>query len=63
MGRELDDNAISSSPEIEYCVDAPHLLPIPSDDRGPTIVQFESFEAPTYSSDNKIVGGISDLRA
>ena len=55
----LDINT-DSPPEIEYCVDAPLLLPIPSDGRGPTFVQFKSFEAHTYSGDNDIVGGISN---
>ena len=58
LGGEFGNNTNDSQPEIEYYVDAPLLLPIPSDGRGPTFVQFKSFEAPTYSGNNDTVGGI-----
>ena len=58
LGGDLDNNISDSPRESEYCVDAPPLLPVISDHRGPAFVQFDSFEATTYSSDNNIVGGI-----
>ena len=54
---QVQGGANSLGGELD-CVDAPLLLPIFSDHRGPTFVQFDSFEATTYSSENNIVGGI-----
>ena len=49
---------LNSPPGIEYYIDAIPLLPIVSDGRSPTFVQFKSFEAPTYSIPSDTVGGI-----
>ena len=40
LGGDLGNNATDSPPEIEYYVDDPLLLPIPSDGRGPTLVKY-----------------------
>ena len=59
LSRELEENGINtidSLQGIEYYVDAPPTLPIISDGRSPTFVQFESFEAPTYSVHNDTLG-------
>ena len=52
------DNSIGIQQGIEYYIDTPPMLLIISDGRSPTFVQFDSFEALTYSVNNDTVGGI-----
>ena len=52
------ENVNSSPLDVEYCVTAPSLLPIPSERRAPNFVQFDSFDGTTYFSGNNTVGVI-----
>ena len=53
------ENVISSPLDVEYYVTASSLVPIPSDHRAPTFVQFNSFDGTTYFNDNNTVGELS----
>ena len=62
-GSSSEGNITNSPLDIEYCVTAPSSLPITSDRRAPTFVQFDSFDGTTYFNDNNTVGGIiTDVR-
>ena len=54
----IEGNITISPLNIEYCVTAPSLLPLPSNRRAPTFVQFDPFDGTTYFNDNNTVGGI-----
>ena len=43
-----EEDVTNSLLNIEFCVTAPSLVPIPSDRRAPSFVQFDSFDGTTY---------------
>ena len=63
LNSSSEGNITNSPLNIEYCVPAQSSLPITSDRRARTFVQFDSFDGTTYFNDNNTVGGIiTDVR-